>query len=94
MNWKRNHQSLHIQLKGDFNLHTVQEITPLLDNTRELHLDLSFCRFVDSEAIIFLHKLIQKQVRIRIQNPPRLFYEVVSVMGLQEEWDLKEIVER
>lgn len=94
MNWKRTNQSLNIQLSGDFSLHTVQQITPLLDDVEEVHLDLSFSRFVDSEAMIFIHRLIQKQVRVRLQNPPRLFYEVLSVMGLQDEWDLKQIIER
>ncbi|MFN1834173.1 STAS domain-containing protein [Balneola sp. MJW-20] len=94
MKWKRTKQKLQVELSGDFNLAAVRKIRSLLGSQTELHLDLSSCRFADSEAIIFLHEQIQKHLKVRLVDPPLLFYEVLRILGIQDEWDLKQIVVR
>ncbi|MDX1636515.1 MAG: hypothetical protein R3281_01010 [Balneolaceae bacterium] len=79
---------------SDFNLNKVREIKKLLQQGEELHLDMEQARFVNSEAIIFLHSLLTRKRTVRITNPPKIFYEVLRILGLHEAWDLKQIVER
>lgn len=94
MKWKRTKKKLEVELSGDFNLATVRKIRNLLNAQNELSLDLGSCRFVDSEAIIFLHEQIQKHSVVRLKEPPALFYEALRILGLHDEWDLKNIVVR
>lgn len=94
MNYKKNDNRLMLQLPGDFNLNAVREIQNLLSNGEELYIDLAKARFVNSEAVIFLHRLIKNGRTIRLKNPPKIFFEVLQILGLHEEWDLKTIIER
>lgn len=94
MKWKRTKEKLQVELSGDFNLASVRKIGNLLNGQSELFIDLDASRFVDSEAIIFLHEQIQKHRKVRLREPPDLFYEALRILGLHDEWDLKNIVVR
>lgn len=93
MNYKKSSQSLKAELDGDFNLKAVRDIEKQLKDKQELILDLEKSRFVDSHAVIFLYKVMKEGRTVRIKNPPRIFYEVLKILNLHKEWDLKEIVE-
>jgi len=94
MKYKKTKNRLTARLTGDFNLDAVREIKNILDDRNELYIDLERAHFVDSEAIIFLHNLIQNQKKVRLKNPPRVFFDALRILGLHKTWDLKTIVER
>ncbi|MDR8389648.1 STAS domain-containing protein [Aliifodinibius sp. S!AR15-10] len=94
MHYHKNTNRLTVELQGNFNLDVVRKIENLPLEQKDLYIDLEQSRFVDTEAIIFLHKLIQNQQVIRLKNPPKLFFEALRILGLHKVWDLKNIVER
>jgi len=94
MNFKKSPNRLDAELTGDFNLAAVHKIRRALSQREELCIDLQRARFVNSEAIIFLHRLIREKRKVRLKNPPKIFFEALRILGLHREWDLKNIVER
>ncbi|MFH5883296.1 hypothetical protein ACG2F4_03210 [Halalkalibaculum sp. DA3122] len=94
MQYTRSNSRLTVQLESDFNLNAVREIKTLWDGRKELHVDLQQARFVNTEAVIFIHKLLQGRTRVRLKNPPKIFFEVLHILGLHEIWDLENIIQR
>lgn len=93
MQYNKNKIKLDVKLDGDFNLNTVRRISELLDDRKELTIDLSHSRFVNSNAIVFLNNLMKNQIKVRLKNPPKIFFEILQLLGLHDVWNLKEIVE-
>lgn len=95
LNYKKTSQKLEIELTGDFNFKAVRKISDLLDDRSELFINLKKARFVNSKAIIFLHKMMQSNppVVVRLKNPPKIFFELLQTLGLHRIWKLDEIVE-
>lgn len=95
MQYKKNKHSIEVELPGDFNLNSVRLISEQLGERKHLWIDLSNANFVNSKAIIFMHKLMfgDKQVKVRLKNPPKLFFELLQTLGLHDVWNLDEIVE-
>jgi len=93
MNVKKTKNSLQVALTGDFNLNSVRQISGLLSDRNELIIDLTHSRFADSKAILFLDELLKKGNSVRLKNPPKIFFEVLHILGLHESWDLKKIIE-
>lgn len=94
MEYQKASNELTVYLQDDFNLDAVREIEALLGDREILKIDLEQARFVNTEAIIFLHRQMQDQKKVHLINPPKLFYEVLQILGLHEIWDLTNIVER
>lgn len=93
MNVKKSKNSLQVALEGDFNLNCVRQISGLLSDRNELIIDLSHSRFANSKAILFLDEYLKKGNSLRLNNPPKIFFEVLHILGLHEKWDLKNIIE-
>jgi anti-anti-sigma regulatory factor len=93
MQYNKNKMKLDVKLDGDFNLNTVRRISELLDDRKELSIDLSHSRFVNSNAIVFLNNLMKNQIKVQLKNPPKIFFEILQLLGLHDVWNLKEIVE-
>jgi hypothetical protein len=95
LNYKKSGKKLEVTLTGDFNLNAVKKISDVLDDRGELFIDLEQARFVNSKAIIFLHRLMTSNppVIVRISNPPKIFFELLQVLGLHKTWNLDEIVQ-
>lgn len=94
MEYQKASNELTVYLQDDFNLDAVREIEALLGDREILKIDLERARFVNTEAIIFLHRQMQDQKKVHLINPPKLFYEALQILGLHEIWDLTNIVER
>lgn len=84
-----------MNLPADFNLNAVRIISENLDDRRELSIDLVHSRFVNSKAIIFLHNLMraEPEVKVKLKNPPRIFFELLKTLSLHDVWRLDEIIE-
>lgn len=95
MKAEKNKQQLEVALPGDFNLNAVRMISEKLEDRRELRIDLANSRFINSKAVIFLHKLMHAEtpVHVRLKNPPRIFFELLKTLGLHKVWNLDEIIE-
>lgn len=95
MQIEKSRQKLNVVLPGDFNLNTVRIISDEIGDRKEIGIDLANARFVNSKAIIFLHKLMYKElpVKVKLKNPPRIFFELLKIMGLHTVWNLEEIIE-
>lgn len=93
MRYKKDKHSLHVTLRGDFNLNAVHQIKDLFQDRDSLTVDLSMAHFVNSESIIYLHRLLDSGKKIRLKNPPKQFYEALHILKLHTVWDLKTIVE-
>ena len=95
MQYKKEKNRLEVVMSGDFNLNAARKISNLLKERRELLIDLKHAHFVNSKAAIFLHKLMRKDppVQVRLKNPPKVFFELLTTLGLQQSWALDEIIE-
>lgn len=95
MQLKKNRKKLEVVLSDDFNLNAVRMISEKLGDREEIGIDLVNSRFVNSKAIIFLHKLMYKEspVKVKLKNPPRIFFESLKTLGLHDVWNLDEIIE-
>lgn len=56
------------------------------DDTRVLKIDLSRCKFIDSEGIIFLHQWQQAGKQLQLINPPEVFFEMLEILELDNSW--------
>lgn len=92
MNYKKTKKKLEVVLTTDFNLNAVRQIQKLLKDRQELYIDATKSRFINSEAIIFMHKFIENGKKLQIREPPRIFYVALHILGLHDVWDLKTIV--
>jgi len=88
-------QKLEVILESDFNLNAVKHISSLMKDRSELSIDLVNARFVTSKAIVYLHNLMHadKQICVRLKNPPKIFFELLKTLELHEVWNLEEIVQ-
>lgn len=95
MQYKKTNKTLEVVLPGDFNLNAVRLISELLDDRRELTVDLKHSRFVNSKAVIFMHNLMRSEpsVTVMLRNPPKIFFELLQTLGLHNVWTLDEMIE-
>lgn len=95
MQYKKEKNRLEVVMTGDFNLNAVRKISELMKERKELWIDLRHSHFVNSKATIFLHNLMLKEppVQVRLKNPPKVFFELLTTLGLQQSWELDEIIE-
>ena len=86
--------NLSVCLIRDFNLLTARKIEKLANDAQTVSIDLKNSRFVNSEAIKVLYKWVKEGKRVKLKNPPELFFEVIAVLGLDQLLQLDELVER
>lgn len=75
-----------VQIARDFNLLTVRELKKSFYKCDHLELDLSKCRFVDSEAIVYIHEQINSGTVIRLLNSPPILKECLRILELEHAW--------
>ena len=92
MQYTKSKEKLHVTLTGDFNLKATRDIEKLMSERTELLVDMSDSRFTDSNAIIYLDRLLESSKKIKILNPPDIFFEVVYILGIHKKWDLENLV--
>lgn len=84
---------LNITVRGDFNLRTkkmiLSRLTPAIHT---LKISLAYCERMDSEGVIFLHRWLQKGNKLRMVKPPVIFFEILEILGLDDSWNLDEII--
>lgn len=76
----------HVQIARDFNLLTVRALKKSYSKCDHLELDLAKCRFVDSEAIVYIHSQINSGKVIRLLNSPPILKECLRILELENAW--------
>ncbi|PAU95115.1 hypothetical protein CK503_02630 [Aliifodinibius salipaludis] len=86
-NIHREGTTLNIEIQGGFNLWVKNMILNHINNyTHALKIDLTECKFIDSEGIIFLHQWQQKGKDLQLINPPDVFFEILEILELDDSW--------
>ncbi len=83
MKWEKVNGKLKVQLLGSFNLLRVKNLEKLYRNCKELEIDLSRSRFVDTEAVAFLYRLKLEKFPFRLVNPPEVLNELLKVLNVK-----------
>lgn len=58
----------------------------------KLQVDMSRSHRIDSEGVIFLFRWQRSGKQLELINPPRIFFEIVRILELDEVWDLSSVV--
>jgi anti-anti-sigma regulatory factor len=83
----RDGATLNIKIQGGFNLWIKNMILNHINNdTKVLKIDLSECKFIDSEGVIFLHQCQQDGKELQLINPPDVFFEILEILELDNSW--------
>lgn len=93
---KVNHSNATIEatIERNFNLAAIRELNQHIDETTEaLIINLKHSFFLDSEAIIFMHRWMESGKKLTLRNPPAVLNEILDALGLSGAWDLDEIIE-
>lgn len=81
--------TLRIKLARDFNLRIKKMIESRLHpDSTSLEIDLGNSRFIDSEAVIFMHRWLENGNRLRLINPPEVLGDLLDILGLLNSWRL------
>jgi anti-anti-sigma regulatory factor len=79
--------TLNVQIEGGFDLWIKNMILNHITNdTHTLEVDLTECKFIDSESIIFLHQWQQDGNNLQLINPPEVFFEILEILELDNSW--------
>lgn len=78
---------MNIKIQGGFNLWIKNMILNHINNdTKVLKIDLSECKFIDSEGVIFLHQCQQDGKELQLINPPDVFFKILEILELDNSW--------
>lgn len=90
-----NNNRLKVVIERNFNLSAIRELKQHLnDDIDELVIDLEYSFFLDSEAIIFMHRWMEKGKKLQLLNPPEIFHEILDVLDLTNSWNLEQVIEQ
>lgn len=83
---------LEAKLYSPFNIQLKNVLESRFSSeTEQLHIDLSECKWIDSEGVIFLYKWQYSGKKLKIINPPPVFFEILDILELREDWELNTV---
>jgi ABC-type transporter Mla MlaB component len=83
---------LEVEVHGSFNLTAKNMLEGRLRaEVTDLNIDLTECKFIDSEGIIFMYRWQNSGKGLELINPPEILFEIVELLELREHWDLNYI---
>lgn len=89
----RSKDRLEVVIERNFNLSAIRELEQHLgEDIDELVINLEYSFFLDSEAIIFMHRWLEQGKKLRLLNPPEIFYEILDVLDLTNSWKVDQIL--
>jgi|AntRauTorcE11897_2_1112592.scaffolds.fasta_scaffold06657_3 ABC-type transporter Mla MlaB component len=79
---------LEARIAGNFNLRVKNSIEDRLSpEISTLKIDLSACRLVDSEAVIFMFKWQHSGKVLTLKAPPDILFEILDVLEIRDKWN-------
>lgn len=95
MNIIETHKSetkLEAKVIGSFNLAAKNRLESRLSSKiTDLKLDLSECKFIDTEGVIFMYNWQQSGKELKLKHPPDILFEILDLLELTGNWDLNYI---
>lgn len=85
---QKSNGTLEVMIPGSFNLVIRNLIeSRLTDEITSLIIDLSNCKLIDSEGIIFMYRWQQSGKKLELKNPPDILFEMLDILELSDHWD-------
>ncbi len=56
------------------------------DDIRTLRIDLSGCKYIDTEGVICMYKWQKDGKSLQLINPPDIFFEILEILELNNSW--------
>mgnify|MGYP000306500074 CR=1 FL=1 len=79
---------LEVKLNNAFNLTARNKLENRLPKEiTHLQIDLSDCRLVDSEGVIFMFEWQNTGNTLELINPPDILFEIIEILELREHWN-------
>ena len=83
----REDDTLTVSINGGFNLWVKNMITNHIgEEIQNLDIDLTNCKYIDTEGIIFLYEWQQNDQKLQLKNPPEVFFEMLDILELSDSW--------
>lgn len=84
--------TLEVTIRSAFNLTAKTMIENHLQaDIDHLQIDLSDCRIVDSEGVIFMHKWQSSGKSLELVDPPEVLFEIIDILELTDHWKLNHL---
>ena len=83
----REDDTLTVCINGGFNLWVKNMITNHIgEEIQNLDIDLTNCKYIDTEGIIFLYEWQQNDQKLQLKNPPEVFFGMLDILELSDSW--------
>lgn len=84
--------TLEVKVFGSFNLAAKNMLeSRVTSEITDLKIDLSKCKFIDSEGVIFMYRWQHSGKGLELKNPPEILFEIIDLLELNEDWNLNYI---
>lgn len=78
---------LEVVLGRNFNLRVKNMIENRLGpDIDTLIFEMKHCLLIDSEGVIFMYKWHNSGGKLKLNNPPDILFEIVSILELDTDW--------
>lgn len=85
----KSRDTLQVKVLNNFNLLTRNKIeSRLTKEINRLEIDLSNCKLLDSEAVIFMYHWNKSGKELHLINPPEILFEILEILELSDIWQL------
>jgi ABC-type transporter Mla MlaB component len=86
---RKSKNTLKVKVLNNFNLLTKNKIESRITREIEkLEIDLSNCKLLDSEAVIFMYQWDKSGKELKLINPPEILFEILEILELSDLWNL------
>lgn len=91
----RKQGGVQVTMYRDFNLHVKQQLESLLNpSDQSLKVDMSACKLIDSEGVIFLHRWMAAGKKLELVNPPAILKQILHILEIDHALDWPLILEQ
>lgn len=84
MKHRKEGDKLYVKVEQNLNLITTRQIERMAEEVREVYLDLSDARIVDSEGVVLLYRLLRAGKALHIKEAPEILREILRVLDLED----------
>lgn len=79
--------TLYVTIQTGFNLWVKNFIQNHINGgIHTLKVDLSGCKYIDSEGVIYLYKWQKDGKSLQLIDPPDIFFEILEILELDNSW--------
>jgi ABC-type transporter Mla MlaB component len=83
----KNGSTLNATIQSGFNLWVKNFIANhVSEEIHTLNVDLSGCKYIDTEGVIYLYKWQKDGKSLQLIDPPDIFFEILEILELHNSW--------